>query len=48
MLIDSNIIIYAAKPEYAELRGLIADHSFPVKLLHNKSLSPSPLKNAKR
>ncbi len=27
MLIDSNIIIYAAKLEYAELRRLIAEHS---------------------
>ncbi len=27
MLIDSNIIIYAAKPEYAGLRKLIAEHS---------------------
>jgi predicted nucleic acid-binding protein len=27
MLIDSNIIIYAAKPEHAELRRLIAEHS---------------------
>ncbi len=27
MLIDSNIIIYAAKPEYAELRKFIAEHA---------------------
>jgi len=27
MLIDSNIIIYAAKPDCAELRDLIADHT---------------------
>jgi len=27
MLIDSNIIIYAAKPEYAKLRGLIVELS---------------------
>jgi predicted nucleic acid-binding protein len=27
MLIDSNIIIYAAQPEYPELRQLIADHA---------------------
>jgi predicted nucleic acid-binding protein len=26
MLIDSNIIIYAAKPEYADLRRFIAEH----------------------
>ncbi len=26
MLIDSNIIIYAAKPEYSELRNFIAKH----------------------
>jgi predicted nucleic acid-binding protein len=26
MLIDSNIIIYAAKPEHADLRRLIAEH----------------------
>lgn len=27
MLIDSNIIIYAAQPEYAELREFIAKHA---------------------
>ncbi len=27
MLIDSNIIIYAAKPEYADLRRFIAEHA---------------------
>lgn len=27
MLIDSNIIIYAAKPEHAELRKFIAEHA---------------------
>lgn len=27
MLIDSNIIIYAAKPEYSELRKFIAEHA---------------------
>lgn len=27
MLLDSNIIIYAAQPEYAELRRFIAEHS---------------------
>lgn len=27
MLIDSNVIIYAAQPEHAELRQFIADHS---------------------
>jgi toxin FitB len=27
MLIDSNIIIYAAKPEHANLRRFIADHT---------------------
>ena len=27
MLLDSNIIIYAAKPEHPELRRFIADHS---------------------
>jgi toxin FitB len=27
MLIDSNIIIYAAKPEYAALREFIAEHA---------------------
>src|SRR2546421_381298 len=27
MLLDSNIIIYAAKPEHADLRRLIADHA---------------------
>jgi predicted nucleic acid-binding protein len=26
MLLDSNIIIYAAKPEHADLRKFIADH----------------------
>ena len=27
MLIDSNIIVYAAKPEYADLRRFIAEHA---------------------
>jgi toxin FitB len=27
MLVDSNIIIYAAKPEHAELRRFIAEHA---------------------
>jgi len=27
MLIDSNIIIYAAKPEYPELRAFVAAHT---------------------
>src|SRR5439155_7350722 len=27
MLLDSNIIIYAAKPEHADLRRLIAEHA---------------------
>ena len=27
MLIDSNIIIYASKPEYADLRRFIAEHT---------------------
>lgn len=27
MLIDSNIIIYAAKPEFAQLRQFIAEHT---------------------
>ena len=27
MLIDSNIIIYAAQPEYQEIRDFIAEHS---------------------
>jgi predicted nucleic acid-binding protein len=27
MLIDSNIIIYAAKPEHADLRRFIAEHT---------------------
>ncbi len=27
MLLDSNIIIYAAKPEYADLRRFIAEHT---------------------
>jgi predicted nucleic acid-binding protein len=27
MLLDSNIIIYAAKPEHTELRRLIAEHA---------------------
>lgn len=27
MLLDSNIIIYAAKPEYSSLRALISQHS---------------------
>jgi hypothetical protein len=27
MLIDSNIIIYASRPEYAELRRFIAEHA---------------------
>ena len=27
MLIDSNIIIYAAKPEYPELRAFVATHT---------------------
>jgi hypothetical protein len=27
MLLDSNIVIYAAKPEHAELRRLIAEHA---------------------
>jgi toxin FitB len=27
MLLDSNIIIYAARPEHAELRRFIAEHS---------------------
>lgn len=27
MLIDSNIIIYAAKPEFAQLRQFIAKHT---------------------
>jgi hypothetical protein len=27
MLIDSNIIIYAAKPEHTDLRRFIAEHS---------------------
>ncbi len=26
MLIDSNIIIYAARPEYSQLRQFIAEH----------------------
>ncbi len=27
MLLDSNIIIYASKPEYADLRAFIAEHT---------------------
>ncbi len=27
ILIDSNIIVYAAKPEYADLRRFIAEHA---------------------
>ena len=27
MLVDSNIIVYAAKPEHADLRRFIAEHS---------------------
>jgi len=27
MLVDSNILIYAAQPEYAQLRRFIADHA---------------------
>lgn len=33
MLIDSNIIIYAAKPEHADLRRLIEEHSPAVSVV---------------
>ena len=33
MLLDSNIIIYSAQPEYANLRGLIAENSPAVSAL---------------
>lgn len=33
MLIDSNIIIYSARPEYAELRRFLADNAFSVSAL---------------
>lgn len=33
MLLDSNIIIYSAQPEYAQLRELIAEHSPAVSSL---------------
>ncbi|NJL38219.1 MAG: type II toxin-antitoxin system VapC family toxin [Leptolyngbyaceae cyanobacterium RM2_2_4] len=33
MLLDSNIIIYSAQPEYSQLRELIAEHSPAVSAL---------------
>lgn len=33
MLLDSNIIIYSAQPEYTELRTLIAENSPAVSAL---------------
>ena len=33
MLLDSNIIIYAAKPDYAALRQFIAEHSPVVSVI---------------
>ena len=33
MLLDSNIIIYAAKPEHAALREFIADHAPAVSII---------------
>lgn len=33
MLLDSNVIIYAAKPEHAALREFIADHAPAVSII---------------
>lgn len=38
MLIDSNIIIYAAKPEYQQLRGFIGQHAPAVSAVSYGSL----------
>lgn len=33
MLLDSNIIIYATKPEYTELRQFIAQHTPAISVI---------------